>query len=264
MVTSASLKPLSGSPDLFSLAVRAKSPADLGSVSMTRCGSTSYSTLIARIASSAVGSSTAASATTEAPTQYSSVSGPATTCTALTPGIFSAALVSMLLTFACACGERSILPKSIPGRFMSNEYFARPETLNGPSMRDIRFPISVRLSASGHLYSAIAPPSFCRLHHGRSHTHVGSASTKISAQPFLHLLGSRVWVFVKECLTGNHESRSAEATLLSVVINKGLLNRMQLVALHQSFYGGDRLALSFDGKDRARVDRLAVYDPPAS
>src|SRR5713226_2453189 len=207
---------------------------------MTRCGSTSYSTLIARIASSAVGSSTAATATTEAPAQYNSVSGPATTCTALTPGIFSAALVSMLFTFACACGERRILPKSIPGRFMSNEYFARPETLNGPSIRDIRFPIRVRLSASGHLYSAIAPPSFRRLHHGRSHAHVGSASTKIPAQPLLNLLGSGVWVLVQKRLAGNHESRRADATLLSVVIDKGLLNRMQFVALHQAFYGGDR------------------------
>src|SRR5689334_11610822 len=203
---------------------------------MTRCGSTSYSTLIARFASSAVGSSTAATATIEAPAQKISVPTSETMCTALTPGICSAALMSMLFILACACGERSILPKSIPGRLMSNEYFARPETFCGPSILEMRFPMRVRLSASGHLYSAIALTSFLpflrRLRDSRSNAHVRAAPAGIASESLLNLFGCRVGVLVEERLAGNYETWSTEAALLSIIIDERLLNRMQSIALH--------------------------------
>src|SRR5437667_11614015 len=105
----------------------------------------------------------------------------------------------MLLIFACAYGDRTILPKSMPGRLTSNEYFARPETFCGPSILEMRLPIKVRLSASGHLYSAIAPPSFLRRLSNRSaNAHVGSASAKVPAQSFLDLFGCWVGVLIKE------------------------------------------------------------------
>src|SRR6185295_10422054 len=178
--------------------------------------------------------------------------------------MLSAALVSMLLTFACACGQRTILPKSMPGRLMSNEYFARPETFCGPSMREIRLPMKFRLSASGHLYSAIAPPSFRRLRDRGANAHVGSAPAKVAAQSLLNFFGCRGWVLVQECLCRDHESRRAESTLLAVVINEGLLKRMKLVTLHQAFDCRDLFALRFDRENRTRVNRLAIDDHRAS
>ena len=116
---------------------------------------------------------------------------------------------------------------------MSNEYFAQPETFCGPSILEMRLPMKVRLSASGHLYSAIAPPSFLsRLCDCCSNAHVGAAAAGIAAEPLLDLFGSWVRVFVEERLAGDNEARRAEAALLSVVVDEGLLNRMQVVALH--------------------------------
>ena len=46
---------------------------------------------------------------------------------------------------ACGCGERTILPKIMPGRLMSKLYFARPATLSGPSRRLTRVLMHDRL-----------------------------------------------------------------------------------------------------------------------
>src|SRR6185369_9123801 len=168
--------------------------------------------------------------------------------------MLSAALVSMLLTRACACGQRTILPKSMPGRLTSNEYFARPETFCGPSMREIRLPMKFRLSASGHLYSAIAPPSFRRLRDRGANAHVGSAPAKVAAESLLNLFRRRIWILVEKRLCRDHESRRAESALLAVIVDEGLLKRMKLIALHKAFDRGDLLALRFDRKNRARVN----------
>src|SRR5262249_26564497 len=148
---------------------------------------------------------------------------------------------------------------------ISKEYFARPDTLCGPSILDTRFPIKVRLSASGHLYSAIALPSFRgSLLYCRSDTHVGSAAAQVAAEASLDLFGRRIGVLVEERLAGHNEARCAEAALLSIVVDECLLNRMQLVALHQIFNGADRFALCLDRQNRARVDRSSVDDHCAS
>ena len=49
--------------------------------------------------------------------------------TALTPGIASAALASMLMTRACGIGLRSSFANSIPSARKSSEYLALPVTL---------------------------------------------------------------------------------------------------------------------------------------
>src|SRR6266705_580588 len=116
---------------------------------------------------------------------------------------------------------------------MSNEYFARPETFCGPSILEMRLPMNVRLSASGHLYSAIAPPSFLRRLRDRcSNAHVGSAAAGIAAEPLLDLFGSWVRILVEERLARDNEAWRAKTALLCVVVDEGLLNRMQVVALH--------------------------------
>src|SRR5262249_16658273 len=167
----------------------------------------------------------------------------------------------MLLTRACAKGDRRILPNNMFGRLISNEYLARPDTLSGPSMREILLPISVRLSASGHLYSAIAAPSFLSgLRYGPANSHIGSAPAKVAAQPFLNLLGSRIGVLVQECLAGHDKSGSAETALLGVIVDKSLLHRVQSLPGQQAFDRRYLLSLSFDCQHRARINGFAIDD----
>jgi hypothetical protein len=65
-------------------------------------------------------------------------------------------------------------------------------------------------------------------------------------------------MFIEHGLTGNHESGSAEAALRGIVIDEGLLERMQLVTFHQRLDGRDLLSLRLDGKHGAGVDSLVV------
>src|SRR5262249_13159415 len=162
------------------------------------------------------------------------------------------------------------MPNNIPGRFRSYVYFALPETLSGPSIRETRFPIQVRLSASGHLYSAMVSTSLhgamslsC-LEHGGPDTNVGSAPAKVPAQASLDLFRCRIRILVEECLAGNDETRSAKPALLAVVVNKRLLDRMQILALSQPLDCGDRLALGLDRQDRARIHRVSIHNHCAS
>src|SRR5450432_3995327 len=143
---------------------------------------------------------------------------------------------------------------------MSNEYFARPETLNGPSMRDMRLPIKLRFSASGHLYSGIVMPSFCYLHDRGANTHVGATATEVAAQPGPQLFGSWVGVFVEKSFASDNKAGSAEAALLPIVVDERLLDWMQFVAIHQSLNRSDLLSLRFNRQHCAGVNGLAVND----
>src|SRR5438876_10819899 len=118
----------------------------------------------------------------------------------------------------------------MPGRLMSKVYLALPEAFAGPSMREMRLPIKLRLSASGHLYSAIASPSsqiLGRLCNRRFHPDIASAATGIAA----HVLGDqfrrRIGMLGEEGRAGHHKARRAEAALLSVVVHERLLHRTQ-------------------------------------
>src|SRR5436853_7038 len=131
----------------------------------------------------------------------------------------------------------------------------------------MRLPMRLRLSASGHLYSAIASPSFLltgRLQDRRANAYVGAAAAEIAAQSFLDLFGRRVRMLVEKGFAGDHKTGRAETALLRVVVNERLLNRVQFIALHQAFGGGDGLALRFDGEHRAGISRLAINDDRAS
>src|SRR2546422_1073945 len=108
-------------------------------------------------------------------------------------------------------------------------------------MREMRFPIKLRLSASGHLYSAIAVPSFALavtqaaswrgvagtqagslryLHYCGPHTHIGAAAAKVPAQTRFQVLSFGMWILVQEGLPRYHETGCAKAALLAVVINE--------------------------------------------
>ena len=60
--------------------------------------------------------------------------------TALTPGMASASDVSMEMIRAWACGERTTMPWSWPGRLRSAAKRARPVTFSSPSWRTGRVP----------------------------------------------------------------------------------------------------------------------------
>jgi hypothetical protein len=59
----------------------------------------------------------------------------------ITPGIAAAALVSMLLIFACACGLCRIATCAMPGRSMSAVNSASPRRNSGSSRRLMRAPM---------------------------------------------------------------------------------------------------------------------------
>ena len=63
--------------------------------------------------------------------------------TALTPGNFSAAEVSILFTLAWACGLRRSFACSILSSLMSAAYLAEPVTLSKPSIRGRDFPTAI-------------------------------------------------------------------------------------------------------------------------
>ena len=63
---------------------------------------------------------------------------------AFTPGRAAALVVSIFLIRACACGERSTLPYSMPGSFRSAPYIARPVTFGTPSGRIGRVPTHLK------------------------------------------------------------------------------------------------------------------------
>src|ERR1035437_505067 len=148
---SASCMAFSGSPVTFSPAALPREPALARSASLTKCGITSYSTLILRTASRATSSVVAATAATSWPCHWSSLPASAMTCTALTPSIFSAALVSMEVMRAWPCGQVRYTAYSMSFILRSEVYLARPAAFCGPSRRLKGLPMILRVSIGGQL-----------------------------------------------------------------------------------------------------------------
>src|SRR5687768_5725605 len=125
----------------------------------------------------------------------------------------------------------------MPGRFMSYEYFARPETFSGPSMRLIRVLSRRRcwgqangelaLADAGAATSATWSPAVtatassrrrssatgASLHRerGLEQPHVGAAAADVAVERLARLGGRRVWRLLEQCDGGHHETRRAEA-----------------------------------------------------
>ena len=160
------------------------------------------------------------------------------TRTAVTPVIFSAALVSMLFTFACACGQVSSTACSSPGGFRSDEYFARAACFGGAvqaagALADDaafvhRWPTVIR---------HCCPPfnSCAASSDGLADAHVGTAAAEIAAESLLHILHRSDWDVVQEAFRGHDEARRAVAALLGVVVDEGGDDRMTL--FRNSFEG---------------------------
>src|SRR4051812_7916699 len=95
-------------------------------------------------------------------------------------------------------------------------------------------------------------PAGCDLGYGVANSKVGSAAAEVATQAAAKLFRRGVWMLVEKSFGRDHITRRAEAALLRVVINIGLLHRMRLFARHQAFGGGDLMALRFDCKRRTR------------
>src|ERR1700730_13506876 len=87
-----------------------------------------------------------------------------------TPGARRASAISTVTIRACGCGERTILPKIMPGRLMSKLYLARPATLSGPSSRFTRVLSTTGFSGQAYFLAfAVGPDAagggagFCAL-----------------------------------------------------------------------------------------------------
>src|SRR5438876_12410116 len=87
----------------------------------------------------------------------------------------------MLLILAWACGQRRIMPCSMPGRLMSKLYFAVPVALAGPSIRWTLVPIRRRFL--GHEVGMIHTPFPWFLHSSAMVSRICSLVTKRQMLP---------------------------------------------------------------------------------
>src|SRR5262252_6830217 len=96
----------------------------------------------------------------------------------------------------------------MPGRAISNVYFARPVTLSGASRRWTRVPITVGLA--GQLKSSLA--TLRPFHTGNSFEDTGksAAAADVSVEPFLDLFRRRIRMLFEQADAGHDESRRAE------------------------------------------------------
>src|SRR5262245_31809356 len=136
----------------------------------------------------------------------------------------------------------------------------------------MRLPMWVRFSSSGHLYSAMVlassrqfrRPGFSHLprslRDGGLDAVIGAAPAEIAARAQLDLFGRRPGVFFEQRCAGHDEAGSAEPALLRVVIPEGLLDRMELAVLFETFDCSNLFALRLDRQRRAGIDGFAVHD----
>src|SRR4029453_5105738 len=87
---------------------------------------------------------------------------------------------------------------------------------------------------------------------------VTAAAAQITGQVGADLLYRRSRIFFQKALGAQNKSGRAIRTLKSVMIDKGLLNRMEFTGITQSLDGHDRLAFSQRREQKTRAYRLAI------
>src|SRR5688572_24883785 len=181
--------------------------------------------------------------------------------TAFTPFSFSALDVSIERIRACACGERRILPQSMPGREKSAPYCARPVTFGTPSGRTGLWPttlssfsgwgITLAMSASAHFSGGVE--------HRLDDLVVTGAAAEVARQPVAHLFFSRIVVAFQQRLRRDQHARRADAALERGVLEELALERVQLVAVGHALDRLNRLAVQLGAKHQARAHQPAVH-----
>src|SRR5437764_6274280 len=86
---------------------------------------------------------------------------------------------------------------------------------------------------------------------------IGAAAADIAAHTLAHIVVVRAAGFAKERDRGHNLSGGAVAALESVMIDEGLLHRMETIVLGKSFDRGDRAILKGGGKREARQHAAA-------
>ena len=87
---------------------------------------------------------------------------------------------------------------------------------------------------------------------------VVAAAAEVPGEGLLDLVEGRVRVLLEESGGGHQEAGRAEAALVAVLLDEGLLDGVELVPVRQAFDRLDRPAVGADGQIHAGVDRLAV------
>src|SRR5919108_2367435 len=179
--------------------------------------------------------------------------------TAFTPGSASALEVSIDLILACGWGLRRTLPTSMPGKEKSAPKRARPVTLSTPSGRTGRVPIHFKAGWISSLFRAVAMSASSDvgggIHHGAHDLVVAGAAAEIAGQPVAHLGLAGIRIAVEQGFRGDQEARRTDAALQGGMLQKFLLQRMQLLAVRHALNGLDRAALGFGRQHQAGADQ---------
>src|SRR3989475_9479185 len=247
-------------------------------------------------ASSAIASSSAATAGTGCPTKTTrsmastawarvgalrfSWGMSAAVTTARTPGSARARLVSILTIRAWACGLRKSLACSRPRGLRSATYCTWPVTFSGPSGRGMESPTPL---TSRVVFIVVAmdssPPG------GRGardfgdrgqHLRVASATAQVAGDSVADLFFGRVWILGEQRRRRHQHPGDAEATLRHTKSHERVLERMKGVETSQPFdrpHGAtaclhrehetarDRLAVEVDGARTAVAGAAAFLGP---
>jgi len=81
----------------------------------------------------------------------------------------------------------------------------------------------------------------------------------MAADGSLHVVQSAVWIVVQQRRAAHHHSGCAKAALQGVMLDEGLLNRMQLAIASQAFYRRDASFAHVKGEGHAARGDLAVH-----
>ena len=92
---------------------------------------------------------------------------------------------------------------------------------------------------------------------------VAGAAAEIGREHVEQLVVADVRIVLQRVRRQHQEARRAEAALQAVVVDEGLLQRMQLLAVGEPFDGADLPAVGLDREHQAGADRLAVEDDRA-
>jgi hypothetical protein len=91
------------------------------------------------------------------------------------------------------------------------------------------------------------------------------ASAEITRQCLLDFFLGGMRIFLKQSFGGHDDSGGAKAALESVVLDKSLLQRIELAGsgISQPLNGCDGFAIAFNGEYFAGIDGFAVHDHSA-
>src|ERR1700692_1614007 len=89
---------------------------------------------------------------------------------------------------------------------------------------------------------------------------IGSAAAQVAAHCVLHVAQVWIWIAFQQGGTAHHHARSAEAALYGIMLYKGCLDGMHLLAVRQALDGGDLAARGID-RQRHAGERGRLVDP---